>query len=346
MPETPGEADDAAPEIVSQRDIDALLENATSNPALRIFSSRGEPLAGKSESSISPYDFRNPMFLTEVELRQIRQRNEQFVYYLAARISMLLRMECELELCELQTIAYRDFTDAIPTPTYLSLFRIDDDAFSGVGIVNLVPGVAMTVVDRLLGGKGASGEDVRYLTEIEMTLMDDVLSIVLEEWCRQWSDLQELSASQVGRETNGRFLQTAAHDAIMLVLSIKATIGDCKDIIQIGLPYHTIEPLVKQLREINQQLNESGESDQDMKWRVAYDDITVSVVADWDAFETPVSDVLCLRAGDIIEMPKEILSKTRIHLEDSLRFYGEVGVEEGRVAVKITEKVEANVDTP
>ena len=62
--------------------------------------------------------------------------------------------------------------------------------------------------------------------EIEIALLEDILSIVLEEWCGQWKGEQELHPQMIGHENNGRFLQTSPRDAIVLAINLEINFGD------------------------------------------------------------------------------------------------------------------------
>jgi flagellar motor switch protein FliM len=59
------------------------------------------------------------------------------------------------------------------------------------------------------------------------------------------------------------------------------------------------------------------------------------VVADWLVQGIAVSDILSLHVGDILEMPKSTLEKTRIRIANAPRFIGLAGSENGHVAVQI-----------
>ena len=326
---------DIGADFRSQSDIDQLMAAAEGDESstYEVFGPDGVRYEDLSNIHIETYDFRNPVFLTEIELRQVRIRHEQFIYYLAARLSMFLRMDFSLKMSKLHTTPYLKFTEAIPNPTHIVLFNVEQ--LSGVCVMDMGPRLAMTIIDRLLGGNGHSVREERYLTDIEIALMDDVLSVILEEWCRQWEDLRELNASIVGRENNGRFLQTSPHDAIMMILTMEAALGDCSDYIQIAVPYYTVEPIIKQMQEDSKSYSRAEVKEKAMSWRDSYSDISVPVIAEWDAFELNVSDVLSLRPGDLIELPKGIIKDTKIRVEDTTCYTGEVGIDNGAVAVKI-----------
>ena len=324
-------------EILSQNDIDALMSEAMTAPQDVIYSYDGRRIDASEKVHIENYDFRNPVFLTENELRQVRIRHEQFIHYLGARLSLFLRMDFGLKMSQLYTAPYKRFTESIPNPTHIALFRVDQ--LSGVGILDLNPRLAMTIVDRLLGGKGHSVRDERYLTEIEMALVEDVIYLILEEWCRQWEDTRELNASLIGRENNGRFLQTSPHDAIMLVLTMEASLGDCSEPMQIALPYYTIEPVIRKMQENSKRFNSSSTDKVEPRWMPVYNEITVPVRAEWKAFESTVRDMLAIRPGDLIMLPSNVMDDTTVCLADTERFKGEVGIDGDHVVVKLTDVI-------
>ena len=334
MPDDPRGKEDLN-EILSQSDIDALMTEAMTAPQEVVYSYDGHRMQTTEKVHIENYDFRNPVFLTENELRQVRIRHEQFIHYLAARLSLFLRMDFGLKMSQLYTVPYKRFTESIPNPTHIALFRIDQ--LSGVGILDVNPRLAMTIVDRLLGGKGHSVRDERYLTEIEMALVEDVIYLVLEEYCRQWEDTRELNASIIGRENNGRFLQTSPHDAVMLVLTMEASLGDCSEPMQIALPYYTIEPVIRKMQENAKRFNSTVSEKQEPRWMPVYNNINVPVRAEWKAFEATVRDVLSLRPGDLIMLPNNIMEETTVCLADTERFKCSLGLDGDHVAVKITQ---------
>ncbi|OHE72632.1 MAG: flagellar motor switch protein FliM [Verrucomicrobia bacterium GWC2_42_7] len=323
-------------QVLAQGDIDQLVSQAIVSPEVTIYRPGVKRKHSEKKTTVEAYDFRNPVFLTEIELRQIRIKQEHFIHYLAARLSMFLRMDFSLKLSKLFTTPYVKFTEAIPNPTFISLFNFDQ--LNGVGVIDVNPRLAMTIVNRMLGGKGHSIKEERYLTEIEIALMDDVIKILLEEWCRQWNDIRELNVSLVGTENNGRFLQTSPQDTIILVIDLQAGLGDCSETIQIGVPYYMIEPLIKELQASSKNFNHiSSLGAKEAQWSPNYDDINITVSAEWDCFDLTVQDLLRLRVGDVLELPKDILAKTQLKFENSTHFVGEIGLEDEKVAVKITD---------
>lgn len=332
-------ADDNNPlgDVLDQSEIDKLLSEAVTPARQQIFRADGRRHDGKEAPKIETYDFRNPVFLTEVELRRLRLLHEDFIRYLTARLSLFLRMEFALKMAKLTTLTYAKFTDGLPNPTHLCLFKAEP--LIGVGILDINPRLALTLVDRMLGGRGHSVKLERYLTEIEIALLEDIITIVLEEWCHQWKHEKELHPQVVGHENNGRFLQTSPKDAIVLGLTLEANFGDCSEQIQIGVPYYTIEPMVRAMQARRQKDSAPGGVSLKAEWKPIYEHITIPARAEWDAFELSLREVANLRVGDVIEMPAEILDQTRVTLSGTPKFIGTVGLDSDRVAVKLTKKI-------
>ena len=325
-------------DILDQSEIDKLLASADVQKKTHIYRADGQRLDAATGPKVETYDFRNPVFLTEVELRRLRLMHEDFIRYLSARLSLFLRMEFALKMAKLTTLSYLKFTEALPSPTHLCLFKAEP--LFGVGILDINPRLALTIADRMLGGRGHSVKAERYLTEIEIGLIEDIIMIVLEEWCGQWKQEQELHPQIIGHETNGRFLQTSPKDAVILALTLEADFGDCAEQMQIGVPYYTIEPLVKSMQARRQKDTTVATSiAKKAEWQPIYEKISIPVRAEWDAFELSLREIAALRVGDVIEMPAGIVEKTRFLLNNTPKYQGTVGIEGDHVAVNLTKKI-------
>ena len=324
--------------ILDQSEIDKLLAQEVAVAPPKQFLIRPDGAKGPGETlKVEAYDFRNPNFLSEIELRRLRLLHEDFIRYLSARLSLYLRMELGLKMAKLTTATYSKFTESLPNPTHLCLFKVDP--LVGVGILDVNPRLALTIADRLLGGRGHSVKAERYLTEIEIALIEDVINIILEEWSAQWKVEQELHPMIIGHENNGRFLQTSPKDAIILILTLEANFGDCSEQIQIGVPYYTIEPVVKKMQVRRQKDTAVTTAPKKASWHPAYEHITVPVRAEWAALEVNLREITSLRVGDVFELPASIFHETRVLLNGSPKFIGTVGLDTAKVAVQLTRKL-------
>ncbi len=324
---------------LDQSEIDRLLAqtNDQQAPKLHFLRADGQRMPPDANPKVEVCDFRNPVFFSDGELRRLQSLHEEFASYLSARLSLFLRMEFSLKLTKLTTTTYAKFTEALPNLSHICLFKAEP--LIGVGILDLNPRLALTIADRLLGGRGHSVKAERGLTEIEVALLEDVILIILEEWCNQWKGEKELHGLIIGHESNGRYLQTSPRDAVMLILPLEVAFGDCSEQIQIGLPYYTIEPLVKSMQARRQKDATVSRVEKQANWQPAYDQIAVPVRAEWQAFELSLREIFSLRVGDVLEMQATHLQDTTVLLNGMPKFSGTVGLDTDRVAVKLARKL-------
>jgi flagellar motor switch protein FliM len=313
-------------------DLDELNESTSGNRS--VFLHDGTKLSDASDLKIKKYDFTNPIILSESDLALLKTKSEQFVYYLAGHLSMFLRTEFNLELDDLSADLYKSFISSINSPSCVTLFKLQE--LNGVGLLDVNSHLSATVVDRILGGRGSTNPEERGLTDIEKALVEDFNLIILEEWCKQWKSIKELNPVVIGTETTGKFLQTSPPHAMMLILSMEASFGDVSGPLRIAVPYYTMEPV---LSGVLSQANVPAKTKSTLspKWHEIYDEIPVDISVEWDAFQLSVRDLFNLEVDDIIEMNPEIISKTKVRIEDRTCFLGEIGLEGDQVAYQVNE---------
>lgn len=325
---------------LSQTDIDRLMAEAVSSAtkAPPVFRHNGERFPEEEMPRVDAHDFFNPVLIDEPVLRALRQRHNEFAAFVSARLSIFLRMDFTLKLQRIATLVYHRFASSVPNPGHVVLFKMEP--LAGVGVVDITPRLGLTIVDRLLGGKGHSVKVPDALTEIEMNLLDDMLLVMLEEWCNLWGGDRRLTTGIVGRENGGRYLQTSASETVMFVVAFTGSIGDCNERIQIAIPYPTIEGTVRAIAASRlASATETAALERPPAWRPSFNAIPISLSAEWDACQFTLRDVLALKPGTVMRLPREIIRETRVRLGEATKFIGEIGVEAGRLAVRIDKKI-------
>ena len=297
-----------------------------------VFNCDGEKIIDLSAVKIKKYDFTNPIVLSDSDLSKLKTKSEQFVYYLAGHLSMFLRTEFNLELEDLTADLYSNFTQSIKNPSCITMFKLQE--LNGVCLLDVNSHLSATVVDRILGGRGSTNPEERGLTDIEKALVEDFNQIILEEWCKQWHNTMNLTPSIIGTESSGKFLQTSPSDAMMLIMSMEASFGDVSGPMRIAVPYYTLEPVVSRL--LTSVSVTENKTVKPPRWHEIYDEIPVSVSAEWDAFELSLRDLSNLEVDDVIEMSSALIEKTNLRIEGRTCFIGEIGLESGKVCLLYT----------
>jgi flagellar motor switch protein FliM len=283
---------------------------------------------------VESYNFRNPGFLCQADLRQIELVHQKFAEHLSARISTFLRMECSVKLTNFGSSTFGAFTESIKAPAHVALFQVEP--LRGVGLLDLSLPLCLAMADRILGGKGRAPESERNLSEIETALVEDAIHLILGEWCQQWRSDLNLQAKCIGHDTSARFLQTSPPETVVLMAAIEIALGETNGRIQLGVPYSMIEAMVKKLQADPHKADEALAKK--IQWRSPYNTIAVPVVAEWQAKEMRIQELIDLSLGDVLPMSNDLISQTHVRLADTRQFLGSVGVQNGRIAVQLTNR--------
>ena len=289
----------------------------------------------RKASSVRSHDFRQSGFLAASELRRIRQRHEQFVRSLGARIAMFLRLECSLTLAKVHLESYQKFIEPVANPSFITLFKADP--LKGVGLFIVPPRFALMLVDRLLGGPGAMPAEHHDLTDIEVAVSDQATMLILGEWCNHWPEMRGLHPTIIGHENNSKFLQTAPPDTSMLILDVAAKIGEQTENFQIVFAYVTVEPL---MRLISPSLPDAVEvapaRNAQPGWSREFDSVKVPVTAEWQGLKMSAGAVTRLKPGDLISLDPACAAQVLVRLGHVPKFFGRPGTSDAHWAVQLT----------
>jgi flagellar motor switch protein FliM len=288
-------------------------------------------------SLVTSYNFRQPGFLSQKDTSQLAALHQKFAADLSARLATFLRMDivCEKRSVSCSSTSFRSFCDSVPQPTHLSVFQIE--GLDGAGVIELRPATSVALANRLLGGKGVVTDVERAPTEIEVALLDELVAMTLKEWCSLFERSAGKRPSIVGHESSCRFLQIAADDCSFFVFKADLSVGDLKETMQIGVPFSMMDGLThetgiggKTAPEIKQK---------PLHWRSPYAAIEVPITAEWFVREITLGEAAAFSPGDLIQLPQDLIDQTKVSVSETEEFYGTIGVEEGRLAVHLNERV-------
>ncbi|HEY3857456.1 MAG TPA: flagellar motor switch protein FliM [Verrucomicrobiae bacterium] len=298
------------------------------------------PVAEPEKNPVQPCDFRTRMLLAPGELRKLRMHQEEFANSLASRLSLHLRLDFLLKLTDVQTVAYGKVAQGWQSPTHLTLFKVEP--LRGISVLEIPLPLGFSIVDRLMGGPGESADSDREISEIENALLDQAIQLILGEWCSHWTKHKQLKPALLGFETNGKFVQAAVPETMMLVISLDAQIGNCTGQIQIAFPYNSLEGMI---RELNRSVDAPPVTEAApvapvkpvTKWNSCFDDVCIPAVAELQGIEMSARDVLALKIGDVLKITGKDALNVKLRLADAPKFNGRLGTLDGNWAVELTE---------
>ena len=283
-----------------------------------------------------PLDFRSSSLLSPRQMRKLRAHETQFLNAMEARVALFLRSEFPLKLISIEIVSYQRLTAGWAAPTHLILFKTEP--LRGVSVLEIPIHLGLTIVDRLMGGPGRVEPTSREISEIEKALLDQIVQIILEEWCNNWAVVKPLKATVLGCESSGRFMQTAPPQTNMLTLSIDARLGDCAGQIKLAFAYAALEPCLRQLAGAEPASDTPAPAPAaPVKWNRCMDDVAMTLTAEWQGLELSARDVLHLKVGDVLQVTPQLAQQVRLRLGEMAKFGGRLGTVSGHWAVELTQ---------
>lgn len=126
-------------------------------------------------------------------------------------------------------------------PTVIGL--IEMHPFEGSMLIEINPALVFTIIDRLLGGRGAFTGSVRELTDIEKTVIERVIMRILELLEDSWSTVVDVRFRFESMESNPFFVQICSPSDMVLVVIMKLRVSDVEGMVSLCFPYFLIEPM-------------------------------------------------------------------------------------------------------
>jgi flagellar motor switch protein FliM len=92
------------------------------------------------------------------------------------------------------------------------------------------------MIDRLLGGKGEYKDTDRDFTEIEVSIMDAIISSMVDLMKEPWSAIADVKPRLYNVETNSRVVSAIGYDDTCVISVLEVVIGEIKTMVTVCIP--------------------------------------------------------------------------------------------------------------
>ena len=324
-------------EVLSQDEIDQLLQAISSGD-----SEADDYKPVNDTRRIKIYDFRRPDKFSKEQIRTVSNMHETFARLTTTSLSAQLRTLVHVHVASVDQLTYEEFIRSIPTPTTLAVINMDP--LKGNAVLEIAPEITFIIIDRLFGGSGDTGGKVnRDLTDIEQSVMEGIIVRILANMREAWTQVIDLRPRLQQIETNPQFAQIVPPSEMVILVTLEIKIGEEAGMMNICIPYITIEPIVSKLSSSfwfsSVRRSSTTQYLGTLKEKLA--DVEMELVADIGSINVPIRDVLSLRTGDVIRLNTiKVGEPLTLSVGSKKKFYCQPGVVGKKVAVQIIEKIE------
>ncbi len=327
------------PDILSQQQIDELLKGLNTGEL-----DLNEIDEKASEKKIKEYDFRSPKKFTKEQLKKLDSIHNNYSRSLSSYLTGILRMFCQLSVTQIEEQRYHEFSNALPDQVLMGVvdLNIQDQGVPDTTIIiEISRNTVFSIIDRLLGGSGELVNIERDFTEIELSLIENVLKNMVKLFKDAWKNYAEMDPQLVGIETNARLMQTISPDDIVLITVIDISMKGISGNMSICIPAINLEEIIKKMnaRSIKSDKKLDGLKDNERRDIIfnSVKDSSLEMTAVLGDTELPLQDVLNLQIGDIIMLDKSISDVVDIKVGQKTWFRGKMGNYKKRKAVQLSE---------
>ena len=324
-------------EVLSQDEIDQLLQ------AISTGESEADEFKPVTDTRrIKIYDFRRPDKFSKEQICTVSNMHETFARLTTTSLSAQLRTLVHVHVASVDQLTYEEFIRSIPTPTTLAVINMDP--LKGNAVLEIAPEITFIIIDRLFGGSGDTGGKVnRDLTDIEQSVMEGIIVRILANMREAWTQVIDLRPRLQQIETNPQFAQIVPPSEMVILVTLEIKIGEEAGMMNICIPYITIEPIVSKLSSSfwfsSVRRSSTTQYLGTLKEKLA--DVEMELVADIGSINVPIRDVLSLRTGDVIRLNTiKVGEPLTLSVGSKKKFYCQPGVVGKKVAVQIIEKID------
>lgn len=312
--------------ILRQDEIDALL-------AMPAAARRAAP-----EHDAKPYDFRRPDRVSKEQVHALNVLHERFARNVSTSLSAYLRTLTELSLTAVEQLAYAEFLAAIPDPT--AFYALGIGSFDDPGALEIAPSVAFAMIDRMLGGSGATAPPARALTEIEQHVLDAAVRVLLDGLAEAWRPIVELQFDVRARDARPQMLKVAAPNETMLMVAFAMRVGEASGALHLCLPASLVESTGGHFAQAwsRQRRKPTLPERQALLERLSRVPMELSAQV-----EATVSarELLRLAPGDVLSLGTPARKAVDVHVGQTLKFRGRLAVDGERIGLHIEERAAA-----
>lgn len=317
-------------EVLSQNEIDSLLK-ALSTGELDV-----EEMKDKDEKQVKNYDFTRPAKFSKEHLRTLEMIFENYGRLLQTNLPVYLRKAVQVEVMNSEAVTYSEFSNALSNPVLIGLVNVSP--LKGTIMVEIAENLGYAIVDRMLGGAGIPLEKSREFSEIELLILERIFNVCVDLLREPWSNVCEINPRLERIETNSQYVQVISPTEMIALVTINIKIGDVEGLMNVCLPYLTLETVMDKLNAkfwySNLQEKDEQEYSDTIEALISRAPMPIKAVLGKSSIS--VDDFVNLQLGDIIRLDTKVDQDLNIYVGNIKKFTALPGATGDNYAVRIT----------
>ena len=317
-------------EVLSQNEIDSLLA------ALSTGELDTDKITQQDEKQVKNYDFARPAKFSKEHLRTLEFIYEHYGRLLSTTLPVYLRKHVQVSVVSSETVVFSEFSNALINPVILGV--VNFHPLPGSIIIDMASNLGFAMIDRMLGGQGVPLKKGRDFSEIELTIIDKIVTICMQLMKEPWRNVVEIEPFLEKVETNPQFAQIISPTDMIAIVTLNIKIGEVEGLMNICLPFFTLENVMDKLNTKYWFSTIKDSSDEDFEYYVEsmIRKVSVPLKVQLGTNTITVSDFTNLQCGDIIRLNTKTDSELSVFVGNIKKFTALPGTSDDKYAVRVT----------
>ncbi|MBR1597459.1 MAG: flagellar motor switch protein FliM [Lachnospiraceae bacterium] len=318
-------------DVLSQSEIDALLKQLSTGEL------DADEIVDEPAVKIKDYDFARPAKFSKEHLRTLEIIFENFGRLVSSNLPAYLRKNVQIDVMNSEAVTYSEFSNALSNPVLLGI--VNFAPLNGNILIELASNLGFTIIDRMLGGLGDPLDKPRDFSEIELSVLERIFTVLVDLLREPWENVVEIHPRLERIETNSQFAQIISPSEMIAIITINMSIGTVEGLMNVCLPFMTLEDIMDKLNtKYWFSTMQSKDSENYVEFiETAINKAQIPIRALLGRSSIAVMDFINLQVGDIIRLDSHMDDELDVYVGNIVKFKALPGSGAENYAVKVTE---------
>jgi len=339
--------------MLTQAEIDALLsgqielENADDKAGVNLaklidgelsIPTKTAPDEGEDEDrKVRPYNFWSPDRFSKDQMRAIELVFEELGERLTNTLPAFLRTNIRPRIVHTEQGRFHDFlTDLHPN----SLFHLINLApLPGQMLLTISQEVSYIILEQRLGGRSDPKFKDHVLTDIDQSLLQDLVENMLNDIKAAWSKIVPVEPKLVDSTINQHWVQMMIGNERVMMITFEIMINGVTGTMSFYIPYSMLKPVIIELnthRIITGRREQQIDTEAKIKNLRNLSMVTLPMKVILGNTKVTLKEISAMKPGDVLVLDTPVKQELVIQIASENRFKGRIGRSRNHIAVQIT----------
>jgi flagellar motor switch protein FliM len=267
--------------------------------------------------------------------------HDRFARNFSSSLSAYLRTVVEISLENIAQIGYSEFLNTVSDPTCyagISLKPLD-----GLAAIEIGPSLAFPMIDRLLGGMGRPMRQARPMTEIEQSIIQNVLKLLVDNLKESWRQVHAIEFALTATETHPHMIHITAPNEMVIHFQFQVRMRETLAKMHLAIPTLVLEPIIH-IFDQEEYSRRKVIHDGTLLHLLRYIPVKVSIETGETSF--PMQSLVSLQIGDTIVLDQREEAPVTVKVAGRNKLYAKAQMDKTHKAFSISGYIRPRTQEP